>query len=390
MSKKIAKKDWVSSFNLVGKAKISEDYTFKINAQSESSDWIYNSLNLGIDCGEKSGVVYAEMMGGYSAKGNSVIYAHGKDENGKDDFESNLEIAWDDRFDKDVLEEVGDLCFITVGIEKKEDGNTFYKKFLSQYDAIAYIKEHLKPDTILNVKGRLKYSLYKGGVQVRKEINSIVLSKVDDVSKFAARFTQSILLDKNSVGEPDKAKSIIPIYAKVLDYAKEIDGCEVKCQYPYNKTFEYEVDLNNKDLLKSIISKLFKVKKNVTQITFVGRFVEGGAVVQATLDDIPDDIKDLIALGVYTEEEALRECSDNGNKEKRMVLVKPLIKKVGDDENKTAVIQKFEDRYKEEDLVVELEKKEEESSKPKSKPKEDDDEPPFDEDDDDLGWLDSI
>ena len=73
-----------------------------------------------------------------------------------------------------------------------------------------------------------------------------------------------------------------------------------------------------------------------------------------------------------------------------MVLVKPLIKKVGDDENKTAVIQKFEDRYKEEDLVVELEKKEEENSKPKSKPKEDDDEPPFDEDDDDLGWLDSI
>lgn len=390
MSKKIAKKDWVSSFNLVGKAKISEDYTFKINAQSESSDWIYNSLNLGIDCGEKSGVVYAEMMGGYSAKGNSVIYAHGKDENGKDDFESNLEIAWDDRFDKDVLEEVGDLCFITVGIEKKEDGNTFYKKFLSQYDAIAYIKEHLKPDTILNVKGRLKYSLYKGEVQVRKEINSIVLSKVDDVSKFAARFTQSILLDKNSVGEPDKSKGIIPIYTRVLDYAKDIDGCEVKGQYPYNKTFEYEVDLNNKDLLKSIISKLFKVKKNVTQITFVGRFVEGGAVVQATLDDIPDDIKDLIALGVYTEEEALRECSDNGNKEKRMVLVKPLIRKVGDDENKTAVIQKFENQYTEEDLVVELEKKEKESSKPKSKPKEDDEELSFDEDDDDLGWLDSI
>ena len=51
-----------------------------------------------------------------------------------------------------------------------------------------------------------------------------MLSKVDDVSKFAARFTQSILLDKNSVGEPAKAKSIIPIYAKVLDYAKEIDG----------------------------------------------------------------------------------------------------------------------------------------------------------------------
>ena len=177
MAKKIIKKDWVSTFNLIGEAKINDEYTFKINQHSEKSDWVYNSMNLGIDCGEKCGIVYCECLGGYSAKGNSVLYAHGKDENGKDDFDSKLEIAWDDRLDEDVLEEVGDLCFIKVGIEKKEDGSTFYKKFLSEYDAIAYIKEHLEPGTVVNVKGRLKYSLYKGETQVRKEITSIALSK---------------------------------------------------------------------------------------------------------------------------------------------------------------------------------------------------------------------
>ena len=344
MAKKIIKKDWISTFNLIGEAKINDEYTFKINQHSEKSDWVYNSMNLGIDCGEKCGVVYCECLGGYSAKGNSVLYAHGKDENGKDDFDSKLEIAWDDRLDEDVLEEVGDLCFIKVGIEKKEDGSTFYKKFLSEYDAIAYVKEHLEPGTVVNVKGRLKYSLYKGETQVRKEITSIALSKADDKSKYDARFTQTILLDKNSVGDPDKSKGIIPIYTRVLDYAKDIDGCEVKGQYPFKKAFEYEADLDNKELLKSIISKLFKVKKDITQITFVGRFIEGGAVVQATLDDIPDDIKELIELGVYTEEEALRECADNGNREKRMVLVKPSIKKKTKKNKKVADIQKFEKR----------------------------------------------
>lgn len=385
MAKKIIKKDWVSTFNLIGEAKINDEYTFKINQHSEKSDWVYNSMNLGIDCGEKCGVVYCECLGGYSAKGNSVLYAHGKDENGKDDFDSKLEIAWDDRLDEDVLEEVGDLCFIKVGIEKKEDGSTFYKKFLSEYDAIAYVKEHLEPGTVVNVKGRLKYSLYKGETQVRKEITSIALSKADDKSKYDARFTQTILLDKNSVGEPDKSKGIIPIYTRVLDYAKDIDGCEVKGQYPFKKAFEYEADLDNKELLKSIISKLFKVKKDITQITFVGRFIEGGAVVQATLDDIPDDIKELIELGVYTEEEALRECADNGNREKRMVLVKPLIKKVGDEDKKVAVIQKFEKRYTEEDLAIELEKKEEEKTDEVADQEVDDDL-----DDDSLDWLDSI
>ena len=47
-----------------------------------------------------------------------------------------MEIAWDDRLDEDVLEEVGDLCFITVGLERGADGKVIYKKFISQYDAI--------------------------------------------------------------------------------------------------------------------------------------------------------------------------------------------------------------------------------------------------------------
>ena len=103
MAEAIVKKDWVSNFTLIGVPKVN-DYTYKIDEKSQKSSWIYNSLNLGVDCGEKHGVVYAEMMGGYSDERDNIIYVHGKKEDGSDDFENRFEISWDDRFDEDVIE----------------------------------------------------------------------------------------------------------------------------------------------------------------------------------------------------------------------------------------------------------------------------------------------
>lgn len=351
--KTISKRDWVANFTLIGKPVIN-DYTFKIDEKSEKSHWVYNSLNLGVDCGEKHGTVYAEMMGGYSEENENRIYAHGKNDDGSDDFDAQVTVSWDDRFNDDVLETIGDLSFITVGLEKTNENKTFYNKFLSAYDAIAYIKEHLKEDMVINVRGNLKYSVYNGNVQIRKNITSIALSKADDSSKYKATFTQSILIDKDSASlkadNIDKDKGVMFVDARVLDYVKEIDGIEVKGQYPYRKRFEFALNLENEKQCKTIYEKLFKVKKGITQVTFEGDFVEGGAVVTATIDDLPDDIRDLVEAGVYTEEEACAKCTANGNRERRMVLRKPFIKLVGDE--KTPVLQKFEERYEEDDLIL--------------------------------------
>ena len=107
-----------------------------------------------------------------------------------------------------------------------------------------------------------------------------------------------------------------------------------------------------------------------------------GAVVTATWDDIPDDIKDLVEMGVYTEEEALSKCTANGSRERRMVLKKPSIKLVGED--KIPALQMFEERYTEEDLILDC------MNGNKS------DEPPFDTDeeaeseDSSMDWLNSL
>lgn len=351
--KVITKKDWIANFNLIGEAKLN-DYTFKIDEKSEKSSWIYNSLNLGVYCGEKYGTVYASMMGGYSEEKAGVIFAHGKKEDGTDDFENQIQVAWEDRFNDEILESLGDMCFITVGLEQTNKNKVFYKKFLSEYDAIAYIQEHLEEGMVLNVRGNIRYQLYQDRVQIQKNINNIVLSKVDDTAKYKATFIQTVLLDKDSASlkkeKINKKKGVLYVSTRVLDYLKEFNGIEVKGQYPFQKEFEFEMDFNNEKICKMIMDKVFKVKKDVTQITFEGEFVSGGAVVTATWDDVPDDIKDLVECGIYTKEEALQRCSTNGNREDRMILRKPHTRLVGDD--KIPTVQKFEQRYTEDDLTL--------------------------------------
>lgn len=375
--KKIEKKNWVSGFTLIGRP-IINDYTYKIDERSEKSAWVYNALNLGVDCGEKYGSVYAEMMGGYSENGKNFIYAHGKDEDGNDDYKTRVEVLFEDRFNNDVLEQIGERSFITVGLEKTNKGKTFYEKFISSYDAIIYIKEHLTEDMVVNVRGNLVYSIYNDNVQVKKKITSIALSKFEDPADFKATFAQSILIDKDSANfkNIDKDKGVMYIDTRVFDYAKEINGVEIKGLYPYNKTFEFAMDFSDEKNCKKIMDKLFKVKDGVTQINMEGDFIESGATVNTTWDDVPDEIKELVEMGIYKKEDALASCAARGSRERRMVLIHPLITPASEDT--LPFVQKFEGQYEEEDLVFDLNN---------------DDEPPFDTDessDSELSWLDAL
>lgn len=392
----LTKSNWVQNFTIVGAAKVT-DYTFKIDERSDKSDWVYNSINLYIDCGEKYGNVNCELMGGYGAeRDNNVVYVHGKNEDGSDDFKNQYTIDFEDRFDESILEDIGSLCFLTAGLEKDVNDKTVYKKFLTPYDLIAYVNENLKDGMVVNVKGQLKYTLYNGNLQCRKEINSIVLSKAEP-SGYKATFTQTVLLDKDSVTKDsiDKDRGVLLVDAYLLEKFKEYNGWDLTDggkvrggQFvPLRKTLEYVIDNEKPELTAKIISKVFKVKKGITQITFEGEFIESGAAVTATEDDLDQDIKDLIDMGMYTLEEALAKCSTNGAKEKRMIITKPYAKMVGDDDNKSLKIQKFDEQFTEDDLILDC-------LVPKDE--EDDDESPFEEedvdtssntDDDDLAAL---
>lgn len=341
-----------ATFNLIGRAKIT-DKTFNIDNTYESG-WTDSSMYIGIDCGNGN-TVYAEMRGGFFPDGDNVIRAYSKDRDNDTGKSESAEIAWEDRLDESWIDTISDSSFITVGVEKDVKGKTVYKKFLSAYDAVEYLNDHLENDVVVNVKGNIGYSEYDGNVSMKKEITSIVLSKIENEDDFKATFSQTILVDSKSIGKKNEEKGTMELSAYVVDYVgkPKIDGkkVEIKQNVVYPKVFEVEIN-EKPEITAKMLQKFFKPKKGkITEVTVVGKLIEGGTIVNITDDDIPDDIKELIEMGLYSEEEGKKRCAvGSNNREKRMIVIKPDITYVGSGDERRPTVA-FEDaKYDESDL----------------------------------------
>lgn len=342
-----------ATFNFIGRVKVT-DKTFNLD-NTYDSGWTDNSMYVGVDCG-KGNIVYSEMRSGFFPDKDNVIRAYDKTEKDDAGKSKSVEIAWEDRFDESLLDNIADSSFLTVGVEKDVKGKTLYKKFLTAYDAVEYLNEHLEDGVIVNVKGNIGYSEYEGNVSVKKEITSIVLSKVEEEDDFKATFSQTILVDTKSIGKKDEEKGTMSLSAYVVDYvgSPKIDGEKVaiKKNLVYPMTFEVAIN-ENPEVTVKMLQRFFKPKKKncLNEITVVGNLVEGAAIVNITEDDIPEDIKELIAMGLYSEEEAEKKCAvGNGNREKRMIVIKPDISYVGQGEERKPTVAFEENKYEDSDL----------------------------------------
>ena len=344
-----------ATFNLIGRVKVT-DKTFNLG-NSYDSGWTDNSMYVGVDCGNGN-TVYAEMRSGFYSDPDkeSVIRAYSKDEKDDTGKSKSVEIAWEDRLDESLYDSISDSSFLTVGVEKDVKDKTVYKKFLTAYDAVEYLNEHLEDGMIVNVKGTIGYSEYEGNVSTKKEITSIVLSKIDDEADFKATFSQTILVDSKSIGKKNDDKGTMELAAYVVDYVgkPKIDGekIEVKKNVTYPKTFEVAINDENPEITAKMLQRFFKPKKGkITEITVTGNLVEGGSTVNITEDDIPDDIKELIEMGLYSEEEAEKKIAvGNGNRERRMIIVKPDITYVGTGDDRKPTVAFEDGKYDEDDL----------------------------------------
>lgn len=368
-----------ATFNLIGKVKLT-DKTFNLD-NTYDSGWTDNSMYVGVDCG-KGNIVYAEMRSGFFPDKDNVIRVYDKTEKDDAGKSKSMEIAWEDRFDESLLDNIADSSFLTVGIEKDVKGKTLYKKFLTAYDAVEYLSEHLEDGVVVNVKGNIGYSEYDENVSIKKEITSIVFSKVEDeyekihekeVKKaeennesdfgfteledfFKAVFSQTILVDAKSVGKKDEEKGTMMLDAYVIDYvgSPKINGEKVAIKKNITYPIAFEVAINEKpEVTEKMLQRFFKPKKKnfLNEITVMGNLIEGASIVNITEDDIPDDIKELIAMGLYSEEEAEKKCAvGNGNREKRMIIVKPDISYVGQGEERKPTVAFEENKYEDSDL----------------------------------------
>lgn len=310
-------KKGISSFHLVGEVKIN-DFSFDIDKLNKDETWKYNRANIGVNCGDGN-IVYADMMGGFFTKRPTKLYV-----NSKDDFSNVYEIDFEDRHNDMILEKIHNNNFIKIGVEKDVQGKTFVKKFLSEYDAILYLKEHLENGMVVSIRGNLSYNIWKGNVQVNKNIKSIYLSSAKE-EDFKATFAQEILTTEDSIEELDKETNTFTINAWVKDYVKELDGVKIERVVPIYKPFELEKNEKNPKITKFLMDVL-KAKEGVNEIGVEGKIIEGQQKVQISEDDLPEDIKQLIEIGILDKDEVLGKMAVSGGRVRRFVITKPYIK----------------------------------------------------------------
>lgn len=357
-----------SYVTVVGKAKIT-DTTFSGEKTSNSSDYFYKRLNLGIETAEGN-IVYGEQMGGNSPSMNYKIKVRNKPVDGKQG--EKVEIEWADRLNESIVESVSDFDVFKVGLiregdepaEGEEDTRKLVvKKFLSSYDAHDYIQEHLKDGMMIMAKG--KYSFQKFDDDKKKfEIKDIFLSKS---TEGFANFVQTILLDEDSISKDalkaSKETGEVVISARAVDYVSKIKGKKVGKNMTFDFPVVVKVNEENPEITQTILSKLFKVKKGkIREITIEGQIFEGYDQKQISDKDIQlsDDVKQLIAMNLYSAEDAKKLLTVRGNKVSKMLFTRPYIIKDKDDATKVKM-DFSDDKYVPEDLYVPMPEEEKET-----------------------------
>lgn len=384
-------KQKIGKFSLCGLYEPSKKgETFSLETASKNNpNWIQNVANLPIYCGEKYGKIFVNIRGGYLHDNPRPIKKPSIGEDGSADYSNMVEIDWNGRKEPYVKDEVHYSGFIKVKLDGVEES------FLHEYDLVEYLSQNLKPNTPLNIWGDLRWNYYNGNVNRDFEIKGITDEsrgkKIDpEEIPYRATFRQTVLLDRNSVGKLDKDKGACELNARIPTRIGKLNGVQLNDVFvlPYKFEFKFP-NIEDTKQVKAITKKFLKPEKGITEITFDGEIYESGSTVSATFDDLSDDIKLLVELGMKTEEEVLAECS-TGSIERRMVCTSINIRNTkNDDGTNESIIQFFPNAYDKE-IFDKLPPKDGEESKAKtdeeiSKEEEDifgdlfsDDELPFD------------
>ena len=103
------------------------------------------------------------------------------------------------------------------------------------------------------------------------------------------------------------------------------------------------------DIKKQIVERFFKVKRDkVREIVLINSINEG--FEQATGIEVNDEMRELIELGVFTEEDIKKQVTIRGNRVSEMVFLQPAVTKNRD--TGEVSLQMTDDKYAPEALIV--------------------------------------
>ena len=331
MSESIFKTSRRNTFTFEGHA-IVNDNSFTINKTNEAGTWVFNSLNIGVDCGDH-GINYVNLMGGYNPKGGSYITIQKVDSKGlilpKED---NITVDWEDRLDFDVTaEDINKTNFVEVTLEKDGNGKNIQKSFIASYDAVAYIKEFITDKLPIVVRGHIDYRLNGAGDEwIASHIVDSIQIKNEEFLQPKAILNLMVLVDKNTLGKPNIEEKNVPLFVKTAFYIYKInkDVYKQTCAIPIKILFDLtSVDINDEEQKKKFtygVEHFFspeKGKKEFTsEILFRCHYSGGVKKTEINLEDLPKDIREGIENGFISKEQVMGSMAIQGPQNKDIIF----------------------------------------------------------------------
>lgn len=359
-----------NTFSFKGFASVT-DKTFTINSTNTKGDWVHNALNLAIDCGE-SGINYVNAIGGYGPNRDNKIYLQKVDSDGKflSGENSTQIVSWDDRFDltAEELSLVSYNSLVHVSLEKDENGNNVRKQFLSMYDAIAYIKDHLNDKDPIEVRGHLEYRPSPDGSEwyTQHVLDSITLKNPEYLNPIAS-VDLMVLVGKKAMGKPNFEERNIPFFFNTLTYVRTVDGNKYNqtCVVPVKVLldmnggyFDATTEFGQKNI-KYCVENFFEPSEEgrVDELLINCTYSGGVKKVEVTLNDLPKEIREAVEHGMMREEDVLGAMAISGSAPKELIFVQVPVysTKVKDEkgnESQNVNMTQNKAKYADEDLIT--------------------------------------
>lgn len=318
-------------FEVTGTIEVTPGRSFETDLVSKNNaSYIYSRLNLKFEDGNGK-TFYLNAMDGYDKVQGKQIRAQIKDsENGEAMF-----VNFADRHNETILSQIDGGSLIGVAFDKTEDEEGKkkwnFKNFLAMYDVIEYLKSRLQTGMRLQVKGKTRYSEYNGDTQKEFQINTIKLIAEDEQEYSQAKkqmtpiqnnftFRQDVIIQNGDVdlSEWDE-KSIAKVKAKILT--------KVKKKYTLlNLPLVIRAkdgDEEDKKKRKLVIDKFLDVAEGtIRRIQLEGTYNTGYTSAKVSEEDLPEEAKEMIEMGLYDKEEVLQMYA-KGDRVDEMLIVRP-------------------------------------------------------------------
>ena len=281
------------------------------------------SMNFGIQ-EAKNSIGFVECFG--SIPKNEIIKTRDMNNN-------EIEIKWDDRFDENVIKDVANFRKYVIDLGEDFGGR---KEFISQYDAILYLKDNLPNyQGLIRATGQMKKEWYEDKYYDKFVFQNVYA--VDGEHKPSLRITADIYYCKDCIEKDNwKDDKVVLINGYIQQYINKDEGTKfIPQKFVFNASKLNPDNEKHMKLLKYKLKYVDSKSKKWEHLLWEVKVLNGAEEVDFDESQLTDAQKEQIELGIKTLDDFRPNGSIYGERISEYRLLEPsLIKTNSDDFSK--------------------------------------------------------